>query len=392
MDNEKPIAGNMKSEMNRMYAKGFNESSCYAHSFGPLSDGTKYYGGYGNPSQDLRTFIGQKAKEGYEAISQKALGPETGGAGTAGFALVPVYVDPQIVDTSRKYTPLVEMIPRVTNMGLTADYNRVTAKGGAYAAVADAPLPEADDTYERQSVAIKYLYSVGRILGPMQAAMPSYVMAGFQPTGAGMTGGTAFSPVGAPSAMQTEVLLKARQMKELEENLIVNGDAATNPEEFSGIVTLQGNTNRVNLDGAALTWDDVESAIRNAFDAGGRPKMAIASSSAVQDLRSIMINTFNFRPTDLVGGVELPFGVPPQLTIQTMVGAIPVFPSMYLSNVSGSKSIYFLDTDFIEMRVLQDMTYEDLAKTNDSGKFMLKIYEALIMRAPEFNSWIANIL
>jgi hypothetical protein len=93
----------------------------------------------------------------------------------------------------------------------------------------------------------------------------------------------------------------------------------------------------------------------------------------------------------LIAGAELPFGVPPQLVLQTMVGAIPVIPSMYLSNTSGAKQIFFLDTDFIEMRVLQDMTYEDLAKTNDSSKFMLKIYECLIMRAPSFNSFIDNI-
>ena len=391
MEEVNKATGDMKSEMNRMMAKGHTGHSIYEHSFGPLTDKTMYYGGYRDLKSDLREELGMKAYEGFNRISQKALGPTTGGAGTAGYALVPIYVDPRIVDLSRKYTPLVEMIPRVTNQGLTADYNIVTAKGGAYTAIADAPLPETDDTYDRQSVSIKFLYSVGRVLGPMQAAMPSYIMEGFQPSGAGMTGGNVFSPAGAPNAKQTEVLMKARAMKELEENLIVNGDASTDATQFSGIVKLQGTTNRTNLDGAALTWDDVESTIQAAFDNGGRPKLAIASSAAVTDLRKIMVNTFNFRPADITGG-ELPFGVPPQLVIQTMVGAIPVLPSMYLTNTPGSKSIYFLDTDFIEMRVLQDMTYEDLAKTNDSSKFMLKIYEALIMRAPQFNSFIANIL
>ena len=390
MEETNKATGDINKEMTRMLSKGYTASSCYEHSFGPLSNETAYVNGWNGV--DLRKDLGLKAYEGFSKIQEKALGPSTGGAGTAGFALVPVYVDPRIVDISRKYTPIVEMIPRVTNQGLTADYNRVTAKGGAYTAIADAPLPETDDSYERKSVPIKFLYSVGRVLGPMQAAMPSYIMEGFQPSGAGMTGGNVFSPAGAPNAKQTEVLLKARAMKELEENLIVNGDADTDATQYSGIVKLQGTTNRVNLDGAALTWDDVETAVQTAFDAGGRPKIAIASSAAVTDLRKIMINTFNFRPSDLVAGAELPFGVPPQLVIQTMVGAIPVLPSMYLSNVSGSKSIYFLDTDFIEMRVLQDMTYEDLAKTNDSSKFMLKIYEALVLRAPEFNAFIANIL
>ena len=367
---------------------GFNDVGAYQVSFGGLKAGTPYVNGFAG-DLDIRQQLNKVMEAGMKSIQAKALGTETGGAGTAGFALVPVYVDPRIVDVSRKWTPLVEMIPRVTNQGMTADYNVITAKGSAYSAEADAPLPEADDTYDRQSTAIKFIYSVGRVLGPMQAAMPSYMLEGFNPSGTGMGQGT-FANVGAPNAKQTEVLIKARALKEFEENLIINGDASTDATQFSGIVKLQGTTNQNDLSSAALTWDDVEETVQAAFDNGGRPKLAIASSSVVTDLRKIMIDTFGFRPSDLVGG-NLPFGIPPQLTLQTMVGPIPVLPSMYLSNVSGAKQIYFLDTDFIEMRVLQDMTYEDLAKTNDSNKFMLKIYECLIMRATQFNSFIDNI-
>jgi len=381
-----------------------NWETAYKSSFGLLPDNTKYtdpwVAGF-NPAEqkagmpkesfDMRPQLKSKMDAGMQSIQTKALGPATGGAGTAGFALIPVYVDPRIVDLSRKWTPLVEMIPRVTNYGVTADYNVITAKGGGYTALADAALPETDDSYERKTQSIKYLYSVGRVLGPMQAAMPSYMLEGFNPTGTGMGQGS-FATQGAPNAKQTEVLVKARALKELEENLILNGDASSDATQFNGIIQQQSTTNRTNLDGAALTWDDVEATVQAAFDAGGRPKLGVASSSVVTDLRSIMINTFNFRPSDLTAGASLPFGVPAQVVLQTMVGPIPVIPSMYLSNTPGSKVIYFLDTDYIEMRVLQDMTYEDLAKTNDSSKFMLKIYECLIVRASDFNSFIANIL
>jgi len=376
----------------------------YKSSFGGLPDKTRYvdpWSGSGwtpaeqkadapKESADMRAHLKSVMDKGIKAVEAKALGPTTGGAGTAGYALVPVYVDPRIVDQSRKWTPLVELIPRVTNQGLTADYNIITAKGGGYTALADAALPETDDTYDRQSTAIKFLYAVGRVLGPMQAAMPSYMVEGFNPTGSGMGNGS-FNPAGAPNAKQLEVLMKARALKELEENLIINGSVATDATQFDGIVTLQGTTNQTDLNNAALTWDDVEATVQAAFDDGGRPKLAIASSSVVVDLRKIMIDTFNFRPSDLTAGAELPFGVPAQLVLQTMVGPIPVIPSMFLSNTSGAKQIFFLDTDFIEMRVLQDMMYQDLAQTNDSNKFMLKIYECLIMRATPFNSFIDNI-
>ncbi len=47
----------------------------------------------------------------------------------------------------------------------------------------------------------------------MQAAMPSYILEGFQPTGAGLGGGTAFSPSGVPNAKQLEVVMKAKEIK-----------------------------------------------------------------------------------------------------------------------------------------------------------------------------------
>ena len=355
----------------------------YAHSFGALKDGTRYADAWSQT--DYRPEL-----KNLMSIGMKALNSEAGGAGTAGYAMVPIYVDPRIVDVTRKFTPLVELIPRVTNQGMTADYNQITAKGGGYTAAEDAALPETTDTYVRASTSIKFLYAVGRTTGQMQAAMPSYILEGFQPTGEGLGGGSPFSSAGVPNAKQLEVIMKAREMRELEENLIVNGDAATTATQFSGIVVLQSATNVVDLDGAAMTWDDIETVVRYAFDNGGRPKIAIASSAVVQDLRKLIIDTFRYNPSDLGG--TLPFGVSASIVLQTMVGPIPVIPSMYLSNTSGAKQIYFLDTDFIEMRVLQDMTYEDLAKTNDSQKFMLKIYECLIMRNTAFNSFIDNIL
>ena len=359
-----------------------NHKGAYSHSFGALADGTRYVDGW--KGMDLRPQLKDAFDIGFKALSSTA-----GGSGTAGYAMIPIAVDPRIVDTTRKETPLVEIIPRVTNQGLTADYNKITAKGGGYTAAEDAALPETNDTYDRASVAIKYLYAVGRITGQVNAAMPSYILEGFQPSGAGL-GGDPFSSTGIPNAKQLEVVMKARELRELEENLILNGDATTTATQFSGIVKQQGTINQLDLDSAALTWDDIETTIRYAYDDGGRPKIAVCSSAVLQDLRKIIIDTFRYNPSD-VTGANLPFGVNASLVLQTMVGSIPVIPSRFLSNTSGAKQIFFLDTDWIEMRVLQDMTYEDLAKTNDSQKFMLKIYEALVMKNAAFNSFIDNI-
>ncbi len=378
--------GEEEGEIGTRLMTGVDMKGAYSHSFGALVNKSRYV----DPltGVDMRPQLNEALKSGIARI--KALSTTSGGVGTAGYAMIPVYVDPRIVDVTRKETPLIELIPRVANQGMTADYNKITAKGGGFTAAEDAAMNETNTTYDRVSVPIKFLYAVGRVTGPTQSAMPSYMLEGFQPQGGGL-GDSAFSNIGAPNAKQQEVIIKARELRELEENLIVNGSISSEATQFNGIVIQQGSENVVDLDGAALTYDDIETAVLNAIQDGGRPKLGVASPSVVKDIRKLIIDTYRYSPSDIAAG-SLPFGIQPALVLETMAGKIPVIFSRFLSDTSGEKQIYFLDTDWIEMRVLLDMTYEELAHSNDSTKFMLKIYECLIMRNVKFNSFVDDIL
>lgn len=359
----------------------FSDSNAYQQSFGALPNKTVYQDTYGLKSGakvDLRNTI----STAYD-VGLKAHGVTSGGAGTAGYAMVPVYVDPRVIDQTRKYTPLVELIPRVTNMGMYADYNNITAKGGAFVAGEDASLSETETTYDRNSTQIKFLYAVGRVTGPSIAAQPSYVLAGMMP-GAGATG--PFADQGAPNAKQQEVLVKTREIRELQENLIVNGDASTTAAQYSGIVKLMGATNTVDKNTTALSLDDLHTAVQYAFDDGGRPNLGVCSSSVYTDLLKLLTQKIGYMKAE----AEVFWGFT-TIVFHSMVGAIPIIPSMYLSNTSGSKALYFLDMSVVEMRVLQDLTYFELAKTNDSEKFALKIYEALIIKNTSFCASITEI-
>ena len=64
----------------------------------------------------------------------------------------------------------------------------------------------------------------------------------------------------------------------------------------------------------ALEWADVELSVRYAYDDGGRPTVAVASSDVVSDLRKIMIDVFRMSPADISGG-SLSFGIPTAITI-----------------------------------------------------------------------------
>lgn len=345
----------------------------YSNPMGIQMRGTEYAG----------TTTMEAMKENLSNIAMKALTTTAGGAGTAGFAMVPIFVDPRVVDTTRKYTPIVELVPRVTNQGMFADFNTITAKGGGITAAEDAPLSETNTTYDRNSFLIKFLYAVGRVTGPAIAAMPSWILGGLTPAG-GATG--SFNDQNATNAKQMEVLVKTREMRELEESLIVNGDASTNATQFSGIVKLMGATNTVDKNTSAMTLDDISTAIQNAFDDGGRPNLAICASAVYTDLLGLLTAKIGYlQPT-----TEVFWGFS-TIVLNTMVGQVPVIPSMFLSNVTGSKAIYFLDMSVVEMRVLQDLTFQDLARTNDSEKFMLKLYEVFLIKNTAFCSSITEI-
>lgn len=358
--------------------------SAYAASFGNMPHGTKYVDARNQKSVfDLRPSM----KNAFD-VQVKALASTSGGAGTAGYALVPVYVDPRIVDQSRKYTPLTEILPRVTNFGLTADYNVISAKGAAYSAAEDAPLPEANNTYSRNSKAIKFLYAVGRVTGPALAAIPPYTLAGFAPA-SGAAQLSPFSDQSAPTPMQIEVLSKARALKELEENLILNGDASSDATQFDGIITLLGATNRLNVaagSGGLIALPDIDALLQKAFDGGGRPDLAVCNSNVFRQLQTLLQQKIGYLQASVVN--EWGFS---EIMINTIVGPVRVIPSMYLSNSASVGRFIALDTSVIEVRVLQDMTYEELAKTNDSQKFLLKEYITLVVKAPAFCAHLYQI-
>lgn len=354
----------------------------YTQSFGSLPDKTMY----SNPSlnHDLRqedSLLGGAMAAGLKAFNV------TTGPGAAhdvyGKLMIPLYLDPQVIDISRKYTPLVEIIPRVTNRGLYAEWATISKHTG-FVAGEDAAMSEKNDTYSRESVAIRYLYSVGRITGQAIAATPSIIMQGMNPTG--MNGGFGNDTL-APTAKQIEVLAKTRAIKELEEELITNGDVDQSGE-YDGLVQMftdtTGNNVAKNMDAIALA--DINTAIGYAFNDGGRPNVGVCSSDVYADIEALIQAKMGY----ITSTKEMFWGYN-TLTIRTMVGDIPIIPSMNLTNTTGEKSIFFLDLSVCEMRVLQDLTYEELAKTNDSEKFMLKIYEAFIIKNIAFCSAITEI-
>jgi hypothetical protein len=62
------------------------------------------------------------------------------------------------------------------------------------------------------------------------------------------------------------------------------------------------------------------------------------------------------------------------LSINTVVGEIPMIVSQFMPTTTSNRRVLCINTNFIEQRVLQDITFQRLAKTDDSEKFLLKVY------------------
>ena len=361
-----------------------NVLGLYQQAFGNLPHETIYKdpAGFSGVTTDLRPGL-----KSMHYANLKALSTTTGGGGTAGYALVPVFVDPNIVDQERRETPMREIIPRVTNLGTLADWNERTDKGDATSKLEDAALSDNTDTYDRYSKAIKYYYSVGRTTGPVQAAMPP---ASFEN----------YTTTQTPNAKSLEVAARTADLAVREEIDLISGNPggtytsmATNTDTgydansvlasaMYGIKSQVSDENQDDQAGAAITLDDVNDNINLCWEDGGRPSVLLSDGRTVTDIKALMVQQLRIAPsTSVAWGFQT-------VAFEGPRGTLPMIQSQVVRTTAGngsgtlygSKSIMSLDMAQIQNRLLQDYTYEPLAKTNDSDKFLVKFYGAVIVK------------
>lgn len=363
--------------------------------FGNAPEGTiikKYEWGAG-PSREIGLVKGiqEHKAEFYKALYSTL---NTYAAGTIP-VLIPVYIDPEIVDLTRRATPLVELIPRVTNYGNYASYNRLSTITSAQAITEDAALTEQNDTYARKTLPIKILASVGRVTEFMLEASRPYLSSG-----------------GYVDALSLDVRAKTLALRRLEEAMILLGDSITDWTEpvnsatisaansYDGLYQLISNANSNGFGGsssyltdkaaAALTIADIRTAIRTPRTNGGEPNLIVCDYSTYDAIKALVQDQLRYVSTQTIA-----WGI----TTLSFEG-IPIIASRFLSTTAGGgssvpsdgKSLFVLDTNVIEMRVLRDVTYEELAQTNLSKKFVLSVFETLICKAPQFCHVIIDIL
>ena len=221
--------------------------SSYNQSFMGMADQTVYSDPMGSYKRvGVKSNLAPQLWDRFEAITaeMKSTTTTTGGTGLTDNVLIPISHDHKVVDLTRKQTPAVNVIPRVSNQGIVAPYKQITDKGSASFALENAAIGVNDFTPEVSSVNMKYMYARGSVTGQSQVAAPGHTLTGFQPTG-GAVG--SFNNQSAGNMNQFNVLIQAAAMRELEEETIFNGDVSTDAKEYSGIVKTMGITNLIFL-------------------------------------------------------------------------------------------------------------------------------------------------
>lgn len=350
----------------------------YSLGFGELNNKSAYNGFFkANGSSKLQTkgadYI--KAPQVYlkhceglmaDATHTKALDPTTGTTPTnAGQVIVPVAVDREFTNLTIVDTPLRSLIRRVSNMGLTADYNQITALGAGNFLPLNSAIPPSNETYARQYTPLKYMYIRGGVMGQAEAGMSGFFNV---------------------SGMNLEVQNKTQAMYQLEEDTIINGDVSSDALEFSGLIKLVTDGGQTdNNAGAAVTLDEIKALATKIYKAKGLPGLIVTDGDTMDAITKQIED--QYRQADRRTGA---FGME-FVMLHHYTGQIPMVVDYFMPTTATARALLMLDMRHIEMRVLLDYTLVPLAVTRDATEFFIKAYLALIVKAITFQGIIYNI-
>lgn len=281
-------------------------------------------------------------------IAKASIDTQTGGAGTAGTALVPVYPDPNVVNRTIRETPLRNMTARRAVKGLTYDYIPLTAKGGAFWAGENAALDVIEDSYARVSIGIKFLYAKGLVSGPTIAAMRGFI-----------------------DPAQLDLGVKTDSIYEAEEDALINGDSTTNPFEPDGMIK-QIVTNTTNRSGGVPTLALIRAEFALTYNANGIVTLAVTDATTHNYIKGLLFD-IQRQVTNPSEGI-LGFGIPDAFDFD----GVMFIRDKFMPTGASAKRILFLDMRYIFFAVLQDLTYEEKYTDQDGFVYLLKEYLTVV--------------
>lgn len=265
----------------------------------------------------------------------------------AGTQLIPEVVSAGLRRFVETASPLYAETPKRDWPTNSYIYRSITGIPSATFSTDGAALPaDTRGTYNKQSVAMKYIYTTGSVTGPMQAAAASLL-----------------------DAYQLEIELHADALVRKLEQTIITGDATANPNEFDGLlkqitthVTNKG-TGAGQATPTLLTLSHLDESLDKPSE---YPTHIILDRAMGRRIWALLQAQQRFVDrTEVRGGFRVPvYNDLPIVRVDTGITGL-------------TNTVLMPDMRWVVMPINQNVTFEELAKTKDARDFMLKMYLTL---------------
>ena len=325
--------------------------------------------------------IEKAAREYIETVIQKAVSTTGGG----GYNLMHVIADEGVTYLYKRPYPVQTLIPVEANKGKTASWDAI----GPYESLAaafgdeDPTLVEADMTTYNRTDTVKYMYAVGRLTKAVKLAGLAQIPA------------RDLKAIRIDLAQDSLRALRERSMLGVTRTVsdITNAFTAAAGTQYAGMYELITNNTAGNPDTGDQCWIDVSSSSVDTYGEimqyldktytymnkfGMQPNLAICDYKTFGIIRRGLAEYFRYsgESQELIPGVS-------KLTLTfPNTGGISLVPHPFLRQTTGAYgSLFLIDTRMFARRVLWQDTYEELANTNTSDKFVISAAETLIEKS-----------
>jgi len=279
---------------------------------------------------------------------------------STGADVIPEKLDKELVDVVKKTNELRVLIPPMTWSTLV--YSWVVRKG-----LVSAQAYDENDTfngtqsgYERRNVQIKMIKAEGAVSNLLKATSVDFI-----------------------NALQEEVNSATVALANEEARLDIQGDSATNPKEYDGLI--KQCTYTLDAENKAFTLDLLDEAIEEVRAAGGVPNLIIMHPKDYSYLKKLCKDTYRLDWADI--GKD--HSIPKYDNIRISIN--PYIPGDPDAATPTYRTILVLDTRYIKRPTVRDVKYTPVEAPTDSTAFRINEYLALAVKAAELQRAIINV-
>ncbi|MBI2069446.1 MAG: phage major capsid protein [Elusimicrobia bacterium] len=259
---------------------------------------------------------------------------------SAGGALQQPLVDRVLQELIEVNNPLRVNLPRKPGSGSAWILNQRTSRGAGAAFVNDTEEPvEAKGDYAQKSFPYQTIVDRRKVTRKLQAVGKSLL-----------------------DIEAEEVENGLQNVRDAEENALINGDSTVNPKQFNGLrkLTPSGQSVVAGVNGAALTLDLLDAAL----DLNrGTPNMIVMSKKANRKLNALLQAQQRFVDTmEVKGGFRV-----------QVYNGIPIFRSIWISDAqtqgtaNNATDIFILDTSAVWVGELTPLKMLRLSQKSSQG-------------------------